>query len=91
VVHTEKDSGPQRTLLPRLEMLRDAGVRIATLVPAPGPAAELAGTVGDVLFGGPEALVIPRRPGCSQPRPQSRRRSRDRQLGDAPGRARGRQ
>jgi glycosyltransferase involved in cell wall biosynthesis len=60
VLHVEKHSGPQRSLRPRLERLAERGARITTLVPAPGPAADLAADLGDVLTGGPGVLLVPR-------------------------------
>jgi len=60
VLHVEGHSGPQRDLEPRLRRLADGGARITTMVPADGPAAELAAGVGDVVHGYPGALVGPR-------------------------------
>lgn len=62
VLHVESDSGPQRSLAPRLERLRAAGWELTFLVPAPGPAAEVAGELGAVLTGVPGALTLPSSP-----------------------------
>jgi len=58
-LHVEQHSGPQRSLLPRLAALREEGAVVTTLVPAPGPAAELAAQVGSVEVGIPGALMRP--------------------------------
>lgn len=62
VLHTDRDSGPQRSLIPRIDHLRRQGASVTTLVPGPGPAEEVAATLGPVVTGGPEALTIPRSP-----------------------------
>jgi glycosyltransferase involved in cell wall biosynthesis len=62
VLHVEKHSGPQHSLRPRIEALAEHGARITTLVPAAGPAADLASELGDVRIGIPTALLVPRRP-----------------------------
>ena len=60
VLHVEEESGPQRSLTPRLELLRSDAAQITTLVPAPGPAADRASRLGDVWTGVPGALQLPR-------------------------------
>jgi glycosyltransferase involved in cell wall biosynthesis len=62
-VHVEQDSGPQRSLTPRLAALRDRGTRVTALVPTEGPAAAQARALGEVSVGSPGALVGPRTPG----------------------------
>jgi glycosyltransferase involved in cell wall biosynthesis len=62
VFHVEHDSGPQRSLAPRLARLAADGARVASLFPAPGPAAERARALGEVLTRGPRPLLFPTGP-----------------------------
>ncbi|HYH61013.1 MAG TPA: glycosyltransferase family 4 protein [Solirubrobacterales bacterium] len=62
VLHVENYSGPQRSLTPRLESLMEQGVRITTLVPQEGPAADYARSTGRVISGMPGAALVPRTP-----------------------------
>jgi len=61
-LHVENYSGPQRSLAPRLERLSEQGIRITTLLPLGGPAADYASYVGEVISGMPGALLVPRTP-----------------------------
>ena len=60
VLHVSQHSGPQRSLAPRLDRLRERGVELMTIVPSAGAAAEAASAYGPVLEGGPGALLVPR-------------------------------
>ena len=62
VLHVETTSGPQRSLAPRLERLREQGTELTFLLPAPGPAARWAAGLGDVRTGIPGAVMLPSGP-----------------------------
>ena len=62
VLHVETTSGPQRSLAPRLERLREQGTELTFLLPAPGPAARWAAALGDVRTGIPGAVMLPASP-----------------------------
>jgi glycosyltransferase involved in cell wall biosynthesis len=62
VIHVEAVSGPQRSLAPRLERLRETGTELHFLVPAEGPASSWAAELGSVETGIPGALMLPTGP-----------------------------
>jgi glycosyltransferase involved in cell wall biosynthesis len=63
VLHVEKASGPQHSLEPRLERLRENGTELTFLVPVPGGAAtRWAAGFGKVRTGIPGALMLPASP-----------------------------
>ena len=84
VAHVEQHSGPIRSLMPRLAALAERGTKVTTLLPRRGSAAiEAASQVGDVIYGAPGALTLPRNPmGVMRARDLGPRPAPDRVLQD---------
>ena len=59
VFHVESDSGPQRSLAPRLSRLAELGAQITCAFPAGGRASRRAAGLGAVLTNGPSPLMFP--------------------------------